>query len=108
MSAILAAIGWIITSLGGWLIAFFTRKIAVATAVLASFVFITAAFIVCIKTMVLYVLTLAVIPAWIVNSLAMFVPFNFFVILSNILGAQSCRYAYDKAMDKIRIINSAS
>jgi len=46
----------------GWLVAFFTRKIAVAAATLASFVLLTAAFVVCIKTMIVYVLTLAVMP----------------------------------------------
>lgn len=99
---------WLAPTLTAWAIALFTRKILVATATVAAFVLLTAAFIVCIKQMILIVMALAVLPSWLVLAFGMFIPFNFSVVLSNILAAQSCRWAYDKAMDKIRMINSAS
>lgn len=99
---------WLAPTITGWAVAFFTRKIAVAGASIGSFILLTAAFVVCIKTMVLYVMSLAVLPAWLSAGVGMFIPADFSLVLSNILAAQSCRWAYDKAMDKIRMINGAS
>lgn len=98
----------LIASLGAWAIQFFTRKASVLAVTVASFLMLTAAFLVCIKQMVLYVLTLAALPTWISTAVGMFMPYNFAIILANILAAQSCRWAYDKALDKIRLINSAN
>lgn len=108
MPLIASFFAWIAPTITAWAVAFFTRKIAVAGASIASFILLTAAFIVCIKQMILIVLALAVLPAWLTMGFGMFIPFNFSVVLSNILAAQSCRWAYDKAMDKIRLINAAS
>jgi len=91
-----------------WAFGFFTRKVVMVATSIASFVFLTAAFIVCLKYILLTALTLVVVPPWLVTSLGMFVPFNFIAILSSIISAQSCRWAYDKAIDKIKLINSAT
>lgn len=100
--------GWLAPTLTAWFVTFFTRKIAVASSMVAAFVLLSAAFIVCIKHMIGIVLALAIMPTWVSGAVGMFIPFNFSVVLANILSAQSCRWAYDKAMEKIRLINSAS
>lgn len=107
MPLIASFFAWIAPTITAWAVAFFTRKIAVAGASIGSFILLTAAFIVCIKQMVVYVLALAVLPSWLSMGFGMFIPFNFSLVLSQILAAQSCRWAYDKAIDKIRLINSA-
>lgn len=98
---------WLAPTITAWAIAFFTRKVLVAGMTIGTFILLTAAFIVCIKTMVTYVLGLAVLPAWLSMGFGMFIPADFSLVLSQILAAQSCRWAYDKAIDKIRLINSA-
>lgn len=91
-----------------WLVTFFTRKMTVAASTIASFIFILAAFVVCIKQIVLYVIALAVIPSWILTGIGMFLPLNFTVVLSSILSAQSCRWAFDKAIEKVKFLNNAT
>lgn len=100
-------LNWLMPTLTAWMVSFFTRKIAVATATVAAFVLLTASFLVVIKQIVLAVMTLAVMPAWITYSIGLFIPANFSVVLSNILAAQACRWAFDKAREKIALINSA-
>lgn len=107
MQYIYSFVAWLVPSIINWLLIFVTRKIAVVTATLASFVLLTAAFVVCIKTMITYVMTLAVIPPVFASAIGMFIPFNFSIVLSQILASQSCRWAYDKAIEKIALINNA-
>lgn len=107
MPLIGAFFSWLAPTLTAWFVSFMTRKVMVAVAVVAQFILITAAFVVCIKQMVAYVLTLAILPTWVAGGLGMFIPFNFSIVLSNILAAQSCRWAYDKAIEKVKLINGA-
>jgi len=99
---------WLMPTLTAWAVSFFTRKITVATTTIMSFILITAAFVVCIKQAVTYILTLAILPTWLSAGLGMFIPMNFSVVLSSILASQSCRWAYDKAREKIQMLNSAT
>lgn len=105
-------VAWLLNSLlpvlTAWVVSFFTRKIMVVGITISSFLMLTAAFLVCIKKMVTIVLALAVMPAWITSAVGMFLPYNLAIILANILSAQSCRWAYDKAIDKIKMINGAT
>ncbi len=87
---------------------FFTRKIAVVTTTIAGYILLAAAFIVCIKQMILVVMALAVLPPWVTNGVGVFIPFNFSLVLSNILAAKSCRLAFEMAREKIKLLNNAS
>jgi len=91
-----------------WIVGFFGRKLFMVTSSIASFIFLTAAFIVCIKYLLTTLLALAVMPAWVSVAVGTFIPHNFSAILASIMSAQSCRWAYDKALDKIKLINSAT
>lgn len=108
MAYLISAFGWIISAVSGWFVAMFTRKILVAVAALSSFVLLTAALVTSIKSILITVLGSAVVPPWFNDYLAMFMPANFTVVLSSILAAHIIRWAYDKAMDKVRLISSAS
>ena len=103
--------GWLITGLGTLItsiIAFFGRKMVTVTGAISSFVLLTAALVVCIKALLTQVLTLAVIPTWIATAVGLFIPADFALVMSMILGARSCRFAYDLAKEKIGIISSAN
>lgn len=108
MSYIVTFLSWVAPALTAWAVQFFTRKMVVVSAVLSTFVFLTAALIVCIKQIFLAVMALAVIPAWLLAALGMFVPSNFAAVLSAIVASKSCRWAYDKATEKLRLVASSS
>ncbi len=99
---------WLAPTLTLWFVQFFGRKLLVVTTSIATFIFLTAALIVCIKHLVLTLLALAILPAWVSAGIGVFLPGNFATVLSTIIGAKSCRWAYDKAMEKMRLVNSAS
>lgn len=94
--------------LAAWAIQFLTRKIVVVGITIAAFLLLTSVFLAVIKAIVLSVLALAILPSWVVSSVGLFLPFNFAFVLSMIISAQSVRWAYDKAMDKIQMINTAT
>lgn len=108
MLKLLAMLGAGLPAIVAALLAFLTRKFGTATATIASFIILTAAFIACINIILQTVLGLIQIPSWIANSVGLFIPVNFTACLSAIMSARICRVAYDMAFDKIKLINSAS
>lgn len=90
------------------LVAWLGRKFGVATTAVLSAVLLTAAFVACINSILQNVLAAMVIPSWIVGSLGMFLPASFSVTLAAIMSSYICRAAYDMAIIKIKMINSAS
>lgn len=91
----------------GWIASFITRKLVVLGITVSTFLLLTGAFLICIRYMIETVLGLAIMPSWISLAVGMFMPFNFVFVLSNILSAEACRWAYDKAIEKVQLINSA-
>jgi hypothetical protein len=98
---------WLAPTLTGWAIVFFGRKILVAMTSISTFLLLTAAFIVCIKTLLVTVFGALAMPTWFAMWFGMFVPSNFSVVFSAILASKSCRWAYDLALDKLKLLNSA-
>ena len=99
---------WLMPTITAWFVGFMGRKMIVATTTVATFVLISAAFIVCIKQILDSLMLLAVLPPWLIQGVGMFIPGDFFVCLGAILSSYSCRWAYDKAIDKVRMINGAT
>lgn len=108
MGALIGIIGALFSGVVGWFVSFITRKIVVLGITISTFILLTAAFLVGIKYAIVTLLALAVIPVWLTAAIGMFMPYNFAVVLANILSAQSSRWAYDKAIEKIKIINTAT
>jgi hypothetical protein len=107
LKLISAIVPGIIAIIAG-MIAFLGRKAAVLVMIIPAFLFLTAALVVCIKQVIVYLLTLAIVPLWISSAIGLFLPVNFVIILSNILAMQSCKWAYDKAMDKVKMLGQAN
>ena len=91
-----------------WALGFFSRKVIMVGTSLAAYVFITAALITCMNYIITNLLALAVLPSWVSLAVGMFLPWSFTTTLSAIIGAHSCRWAYDKAVEKIHLINGAT
>lgn len=108
MNLIGSFIAWLMPTVTAWAVQFFTKKIALAVSVIAAYGLLLAAFIVCIKSAITTVLSLAIMPTWIASGIGMFLPFNFVAVFSHILSAKSCRYAFDVAREKIKLLNNAS
>lgn len=90
------------------LVAWLGRKLGVATTAVLSAVLLTAALVACINSILQSVLAVMVVPSWIAVSMGMFLPASFSVTLSAIMSSYICRAAYDMAIIKIKMINSAS
>jgi hypothetical protein len=88
--------------------AFFGRKLTVISASVAAFVVLTGALVVTIQALLSALLTVAVMPAWIVQGVGMFMPSNFALVLGSIVSAKAVRAAYDIAISKVHLINSAN
>lgn len=91
-----------------WAVEFFTKKVRVISTTIAGFILITAALVLCVKKAVAVVMALAVIPTWLVAGVGMLLPYNFALVLSSIMGARSCRWAYDVAVAKLKMVNSGT
>lgn len=89
-------------------IAFLARKLGTATASVAAFVVLTAAFIASINTALQAVLSAMQLPSWAANAVGMFIPANFAVVLGAVVAAKIARAAYDLALEKIKVISSAN
>lgn len=101
---------WIISGFGALfasLLAMFGRKATVAVASVTAILAVTAAFIVCVNSIFGFVAGLMP-PGWIANFIGMFIPVDFGLCTGSILSAYTCRAAYDLAMLKIKIMNSAN
>ncbi|HVL77379.1 MAG TPA: DUF5455 family protein [Noviherbaspirillum sp.] len=92
----------------GGLIAFLGRKAGVAAASIASFVIITMGLILCLNAILQALLAMLVIPAWLANSIGLFIPINWSACLAAIVSSKICRAAYEMAKFKIVAINNAS
>ena len=90
------------------LIAFIARKAGTATASIAAFVVITLGFIACINSILQSVLGMVSIPGWISNAVGLFVPVDFAACVAAYASSRICRAAYDMAVLKVKLINSAS
>lgn len=89
-------------------VGFVTRKFGTATASIASMIFLTAAFIVCINEILTTLLSALSPPAFIANAIGIFIPTDFAMILAAIISSHICRAAYDLAMLKVKAINTAT
>lgn len=108
MIKLLLLLGSAIPALIAGMIAWFGRKFSVAAATILTMVLLTAAMIACINAILGSILAVLSLPAWVSNSIGMFIPADFGAVLGAIVSAKICRAAYDLAMDKARALNSAS
>jgi len=108
MPFILAALNWIMPTISTFAVTFFTRKVTVIAITIPAFISFTVLFLVCIETAISSVLALAIMPTWLTQGVGMFLPDDFAVVLSGLISSNACRWAYDKAIDKIRMINGAN
>ena len=90
------------------LVSFMTRKLVTATASIAAFIALTAAFIVSINALVTSLASSLSVPSWVTYGLGLFMPSDFSIVLAAIVAARIARAAYDLAMLKINAINSAN
>lgn len=104
---ILAAILSGLASFASGLLAMFGRKLSVATAAITAMFALTAAFVICISLTVQAIANIIVLPSFLA-PIGWFVPSDFTFCISSIISARTCRAAYDLAMAKVRLINSAS
>lgn len=88
--------------------AFLGRKVATVGASLTAFVFLTAAMIICLKALFSAVIAVLVIPAWLLTPIGLFMPSLFVTFLAILSSGIACRTAYDYAIQKIKLVNSAS
>lgn len=89
------------------IIAFAGRKAVFATLAIAVALSLTVAFIVALKAVLLAVTNTLVMPSWLA-SIAWFVPSNFVAVFSALVAAHVVRAAYDLAITKLKLVNSAS
>lgn len=91
-----------------YFLAMFGRKFTVSTAAVLAFIAATAAMIICMKSILLGVTSLLVIPAWIYTAIAWFIPSNFISVISSILAGKICKEAYNMVNTKIDLITKAN
>lgn len=99
---------WLIPAVTTWAINFFTRKIRTVVTTVAGFVLLTGAFVVCITKLIAICTAFLTISPFMAFALGIFLPYNFKIVLSSIMSAKSCRWAYDKAIEKLKMVNSAT
>jgi hypothetical protein len=107
-SLLMNFLSWLAPAITAWAVQFFTRKMVVVGSMITTFVFMTAAFVACIKIIITSILLALSLPAWIAAGIAMFLPANFAMCLAAIGSAKSCRWAYDKAREKLQIVASSN
>ncbi|MEI7455306.1 MAG: DUF5455 family protein [Nitrosomonadales bacterium] len=108
MPAIISFFTWLASTLTGWAVAYFGRKVTTAVTAIAGFVLLTAALVVCLKQGILYLLGLTLLPSWVSAGVGMFLPYDFAAVLASIWSAKACRWAYDLALEKLKLVNSAT
>jgi len=105
---LLTLLGGIGSGLVAWLASSITRKAVVVTSVVTAFLAVTAAFLICMQTLVGSIVSLVSIPAWFSSSIGLFVPSNYAGVLALIFSAKTCRAAYDLAKEKIHLIGQSN
>ena len=92
----------------GAIITFFGRKFTVITASIAAFVVLTSALVVAIQSLMTSILAVTFMPVWIAYGIGLFLPANFSLVLGAIISAKAVRAAYDIAIAKVHLVNSAN
>lgn len=108
MINILVAIGSTISGLFAYFLLLFSRKGLVATASLAAVVATTGTVILCFKAIVDAVLSLALMPSWMVMGLGAIIPGNFIQVLAYICSGYMCKAVYEVLGEQIRLVNNAN
>lgn len=108
MINLLVAIGNTIAGLFAYFLLLFSRKGLVATASLAAVIATTATTIMCFKVIVDSVLSLAVIPSWMIMGLSSIIPLNFIQVLAYICSGYMCKAVYEVLGEQIRLVNNAN
>jgi hypothetical protein len=100
VAGIPAIIAAVLASLG--------RKWVTVAGTIALMVALTGVFVAAINGIVAGLAGAMTAPGWIANSIGMFVPSNFGLVLSSIISAHIARAAYDFAMDKAHVFNAGT
>lgn len=96
------------TNLFMYFLAMFGRKFTVSTAAVLAFLAATTAMIFCMKSILLGITSLLVIPGWIYSAIAMFIPSNFIAVVSSILSGKICKEAYHMVNTKIDLVTKST
>lgn len=89
-------------------LAYFSRKHTTAIAAVLAFVATVAAFVGCINFLLQTLISLLVVPAWILAFFGMFIPGNFALILSTLISGRICKAAFEMSKIKIDLITKAN
>lgn len=108
MGALLGAIATGIAELYSRFWVMFARKGLVATASTGAFIGTVVALIICFRSFIAGIMTLVVMPSWLVTPLGMLMPGNFVQVLSYICSAKICKFVYEVMKEKISLMNSAN
>ena len=101
LAGLFGLLGSAFSNLFVYFLAMFGRKFTVSTASVLAFITATIALIFCMKTILLGVTALIVIPSWIYTFIAWFIPSNFIAVVSSILSGKICKEAYNMMTTKI-------
>lgn len=108
LALIPSALMWLARFLSTTLLAYFGRKAFTIVSTIGFFAAFSAAFIACILGIIRVLQTIPMPTGIFAQGLGLFIPSNFELVITSILTAFACRFAYDLAMDKVRAANSAT
>lgn len=107
MPLLAGALAWLSRFLVTWAAYFFGKKAVTYGVSITAFVLFTLAFVACIRQITETVQQVAHPPAWLMQGIGMFVPFDFDLVIGMVWSSYACRWAYDIAVAKIYLANNA-
>lgn len=108
MARLIAFLFTTIPALFSAFFAFYARKYTTAVAGLLAFSAMLVIFVSCINVILQSVLSLIVIPEWLLIPVGMFIPSNFTVILSAMVSGRICRAAWNYGQKKTDLVVKAN
>lgn len=97
-----------VTGLIAAIFALSSRKVGVVTVGLATFASLTVVFVAAINALAImmlgYISDAQSVLGWLLNSVGIFVPGNFALVVSGVVSAKICRAAYDFGRKKTDIV----
>jgi hypothetical protein len=108
LALIPAALMWLARFLSTTVLAYFGRKAFTIVTTIGFFAAFSATFIACILGLIRVLQQIPMPTGVFAQGLGLFIPSNFELVITSILTAFACRFAYDLAMDKVRTANSAT
>lgn len=108
MPALLILLANVATAIVTSLANYFGRKALTVAASVGLFIALTGALFVTISALFNAVLGWSAVPGWLAQAVGMFIPTDLPIVLSSVVGARAARFAYDVAVDKVKLIAAAN